>query len=121
MSPEPRFVEIAPLKPFNIFFFNTILMMPELPSGSYFAEGLVTISIRSIEPAGKASKRVLPFAPDIELGLPSIKIVTVPSPRSEILPSWSSSTEGKRVKISFAVPPLTVKSSETLYIFLSHI
>ena len=64
-----------------------MLIIPELPSGSYFADGLVTISIRSIEPAGKASNKVLPFEPVSELGLPSIKIFTEPSPRNKILPS----------------------------------
>ena len=76
-----------PLTPLNLFFFKTILIIPEVPSGSYFEEGVVTISIRSTIDEGKASNILLPALPDIVLGRPSIKIVTLPSPLSEILPS----------------------------------
>ena len=64
-----------------------MLMIPDVPSGSYLAEGLVTISMRSIEPAGKASSNDLPFPPDKELGRPSIKMVTPPSPLKVTPPS----------------------------------
>ena len=65
----------------------TMLMIPDVPSGSYLADGFVTISILSIEPAGSASNNVFPFPPDKELGLPSISTVTEPSPRNIIRPS----------------------------------
>ena len=64
-----------------------MLMIPEVPSGSYLAEGFVTISILSIDPAGRASKSVFPLPPDKELGRPSINTVTAPSPRSIMRPS----------------------------------
>ena len=69
-------------------------MMPEVPSGSYFADGLATISTRSIDPAGSASNNVFPLPPLNELGRPLIKIITDPSPRSVTPPSSSTSTEG---------------------------
>ena len=107
-------LETKPLNPFSLFFLRTIFIIPDVPSGSYFADGLVTISILSTELAGNASKSVFPFPPESELGRPSIKIITVPSPRSITRPSWSTSTEGKRFKISLVVPPRTEISSPTL-------
>ena len=109
-SPLPKFDETAPFRPLKRLFFSTIFIIPEVPSGSYFADGLATISTRSIEPAGNASNKVLPFPPLSELGRPLIKIITEPSPLSVTPPSSSTSTDGNRFKTSFAVPPLTEMS-----------
>ena len=89
-------------------------MIPEVPSGSYFADGLATISTRSIDPAGSASNNVFPLPPLNELGRPLIKIITDPSPRSVTPPSSSTSTEGSLFRTSFAVPPRTEISCPTL-------
>ena len=80
-------IDAIPLNPFNLFFLRTILIIPEVPSGSYFAEGFVTTSILSIAFAGNASNTFAPSFPTRVLGRPSIKIVTLASPRRLIFPS----------------------------------
>ena len=39
--PHLRSKETVPLVPSSLFFFSLILMIPELPAASYFADGLV--------------------------------------------------------------------------------
>ncbi len=70
-----------------VFFFNTRLIIPAVPSGSYLADGFVTTSMLSIELAGicvRTSELLMPASPD---GLPSIKKVTFVFPRKATVPS----------------------------------
>ena len=52
-------------------------------------------------------------------GFPFIRILAASFPLSSIFPSISVETDGILSKTSVAVPPLTVKSLPTVYIFLS--
>ena len=52
-------------------------------------------------------------------GRPSINILTLSFPLKLTFPSPSTETEGTLSNTSLAVPPLTVMSCPTLYIFLS--
>ena len=88
--------------------------MPAIPSGSYFAEGLVITSIRSMALAGICSKKAFSVAPVIPEGLPSMRICTFDDPLKEMLPSISTETEGTLTSNSLAVPPAADRSLPTL-------
>ena len=92
------------------------MIIPEVPSGSYFAEGFVIISILSIVLAGICSRASDGSSTD---GLPSINKVKFELPLRETFPSISTLTEGAFSKISTAVPDVAVNCSLTLIIFLS--
>ncbi len=94
-------------------------MIPPMPSGSYFAEGLVITSTRSIMAAGILSTMARRSPCVRPLGLPSISTFTFWSPRRLILPSISTSKEGILFNASEAVPPCTVRLWSTKKIFLS--
>ena len=96
-----------------------MLMIPPIPSGSYFAEGLLITSTRSIMAAGILSTMARRSPCVRPLGLPSISTFTFWSPRRLILPSISTSTEGIFFNASDAVPPITVRLWSTKKIFLS--
>ncbi len=78
-----------------------------MPFASYFAEGLVIISILSIELAGICCRASLPSK---GLGLPSIKTIKFSDPLSETFPSISVVTEGTFSKTSTAVAPAAIIS-----------
>ena len=96
LSPVPAPILSDPLNPFNLFFLVMILMMPDIPSGSYLAEGFVINSILSILLAGICCKIAALLLPVILEGFPSIKTVTFPLPRKLIFPSISTETLGNR-------------------------
>ncbi len=83
------------------------------------AEGLVIISIFSIELAGILVSTPCRPPPDKDEGRPSIKIVTLALPLKLTLPSTSTVMEGTFCKASKAVPPLVVICLSTLKTFLS--
>ena len=85
-----------------------------MPSGSYFADGLVMTSTRSIELAGICSRNAFWAAPVNPEGLPSMRICTCEEPRSDTLPSMSTATEGTLTSSSLAVPPAAERSFPTL-------
>ena len=119
LSLFPAFKMAAPLQPCFVFFFKTILIMPEVPSGLNLADGLVMTSILSIELAGSCcstSALDLPISGD---GLPLMSIITSEDPLKFTVPSISTSTEGMFFKISLATPLCAIISCETLYTFLS--
>ena len=115
-SPVPIFAFIIPLNPESIFFFITILMMPAIPSGSYFTEGLVIISMFWMADEGICFRASLPLS---TLGRPSIKTVKLDEPRRLTFPSISTSTEGVFSSTVIAVPPAALMSLVTLITFLS--
>ena len=83
-----------------------ILMIPAVPSGECFADGLVITSIFSIEPAGICC-RMSPWLSAVSpLALPLIQIVTLSLPRSDTTPSLSTSTDGMSTSTSLAEPPV---------------
>ena len=71
----PTFKLTLPFNPPLILFLSIIFNIPDVPSGSYRAEGLVTSSIDSIWDAGMLFKISLLLAPTSVLGLPSIRMV----------------------------------------------
>src|ERR1700730_15285555 len=93
-----------------------ILIRPAAPSALNWAGGVVMTSIRSISLAG-IDCRLSPAAePENRVdGLPSIRIKTLLSPRSETLPSGSTSTDGIALSTSLTVPKVACTSSVTLY------
>ena len=115
----PALIEALPLVPCSLFFFSTILIIPLMPSGSYFAEGLVITSTDSMALAGMPESTPALPAPLIPLGLPSIKMVTFPLPRKLILPSISTLTVGTCANTSLAEPPFAIDSFSALNTFLS--
>ena len=84
-----------------------------MPSGSYFAEGLVMTSTRSMELAGICSKNAFCEAPLSPEGRPSMRICTWDEPLSETFPSISTVTEGTFTSNSLAVPPAADRSFPT--------
>ena len=94
-------------------------MTPPAPSGSYFEEGFVMISIFSIIDALIFPTSPLlpePVLPDF---FPSIRTVTFSSPDKEIVPSMLTSMFGICRKTSVPEPPDNARFSPTLNIFLS--
>ena len=71
--------------------------------------------------AGSCRKASVEFKPTNPDGFPFIKIRTFPLPLSATFPSISTDTDGTLSKTSLTLPPLTVKSLPTLYIFLSNL
>ncbi len=111
--------EKSPLNPSNLPFFNTILIIPAMPSGSYFADGDVMTSTLSIISAGKFSTDVV-SPPEISAdGFPFTKILTLLFPRKLTTPSISTLTEGMLLSTSSPVPPAGVDIWLTLNTFLS--
>ncbi|OQC33636.1 MAG: hypothetical protein BWX65_00917 [Bacteroidetes bacterium ADurb.Bin057] len=93
--------------------------MPAVPSGLYFAEGLVIISTACILPAGICSKICARLSSVSPAGLPLIHISTLELLRNEILPSLSTSTEGIFSSTSVADAPAAATLASTLNTFLS--
>jgi len=93
-----------------------ILIIPETPSGSYFADGFVTISILSIVLAGICCSASLGSS---IVGRPSINNEKLPLPRSLTLPSISTLTDGTFSRTSTAEPEIEVLCPLTLITFLS--
>ena len=95
-------------------------MIPAEPSGENLAEGLVITSILSIEPAGicwSTCPRLSAFSP---AGLPLIQISTSSELRSEIVPCWSTSTEGIFSNTSVTLAPADAISWLTVNTFRSN-
>ena len=110
---------MAPFKPCNLLRLRIIFNIPAVPSASYLAEGEVITSTFSIDSAGNCRNASVEFKPTKPDGFPLIKIRTLSFPRKATLPSTSTETDGTLSKTSLTVPPRTVKSLPTLYIFLS--
>ena len=109
-------------EPFNPSFFDflsIIFIIPPLPSASYLAEGDVITSTFSMASAGNSfmNDELTPTNLD---GFPFIRILAASLPLKSIFPSISVETEGILSNTSVPVPPLTVKSFPTVYIFLSN-
>ena len=84
--------------------------MPALPSALYLAEGLSITSMRSMLSEGiccSISARLSLVSP---LALPLIQTSTLVLPRSEMLPSVSTSTEGMFSSTSVAAWPALLMS-----------
>src|ERR1700674_1217559 len=93
-----------------------ILITPAAPSALNWAGGVVMTSIRSISLAGMDCRLSPAAEPENWVdGLPSIRIKTLLSPRSETLPSGSTSTDGIALSTSLTVPKGACTSSVTLY------
>ena len=85
----PLLTLISVETPCRIFFLSIILIIPAVPSASYFADGLVMISISFILVACiNCNASELGMAE----GLPSIKSVNPCDPLKETLPSISTET-----------------------------
>ncbi len=97
------------------FFINT-LIMPAIPSGSYFAEGFVIISMLCMLLAGICCNASFPSS---MLGLPSTRTLKLELPLRVTLPSTSVCIEGVFSSTSTAVPPAELTSSLTVITFLS--
>ena len=82
-------------------------MIPATPSGSYFAEGLVMISMVSMLLAGICCRASEPCK---MLGRPSMSTVNEELPRKLTLPSMSTWTEGVFSKAVTAEPPCAMMS-----------
>ena len=109
-------------EPFNPSFFDflrIIFIIPPLPSASYLAEGDVITSTFSMASAGNSfmNDELIPTNLD---GFPFIRILAASLPLKSIFPSISVETDGILSSTSVPVPPLTVKSLPTVYIFLSN-
>ena len=102
---------ILPLKPMLVFLCRMILIIPLIPSGLYFAEGLVINSICLMDVEGICFNN---WATGTLLNLPSTITRTFSLPLKLILPlCWSTFTEGILFIISLAVAPAVVKSFPT--------
>ena len=108
---------MLPFKPSYLPFFSTILIIPAIPSGSYFADGEVMTSTLSMRDAGMLSTSFPPSP--VRLGLPFTSIFTLGFPLKVTSPSWSTTTMGTLLSTSSAVPLSAMISSEELYISLS--
>ena len=95
----------TPFNPSSLTFFIIILIIPAVPSGSYFAEGLVIISIFLIAFAGICFNKSLALTGD---GRPSTKTVKPELPLKVTFPSISTFIDGTFSKTSAAVPPLAL-------------
>ena len=90
---------------------RTTLMTPPTPSGSNAADGLGMISTRSTVPAGRLWRYEARKSPWTGAGRPSMNTATLPAPRSDTLPSTSTSTDGSVASTSVTVPPSATGSS----------
>ena len=88
--------------------------MPPIPSGSYFALGFGMTSTRSTLSAGIWRRRAARNAPRTGVGRPLIWMTTFWLPRSEMLPSVSTSRDGSVWSVSMALPPAVTACSFTL-------
>ena len=115
---SPRFALKEPLNPSFLDFLRIILIIPPFPSASYLADGDVITSTFSMASAGNSfmNEELIPTNLD---GFPLIKILAASFPLNKIFPSVSVETEGILSNTSVPVPPLTVRSLPTVYIFLS--
>ena len=120
-SGVPTLIFATPFNPKapEVFSFNLIFMMPDMPSGSYLAEGLVITSTLSTELAGICSSSVSKSFPIISYGRPLISTLTLEEPRSVTVPSLSTETLGTVSNTSVAVPPLDTRFLSTLTTRLS--
>ena len=107
-------ISALPKYPPRRSFFNTILIMPAVPSGLYFAEGFVITSMRSIVSPGICSRIWARFSAVSPDSLPLIHTVTDELPRSDTSPSWSTSTDGIDSKSSLADAPADAMSASTV-------
>ena len=118
LSGIPPLSVTEPLIPFFSSFLRMILMIPAVPSASYFADGLVITSTFSI-----ISAVIDPSAPPSVSartdGLPLIRICTPLLPLRVTAPSILTSTEGTLFNTSKALPPLLARSLPTLKTRLS--
>ena len=105
-------------KPPFLFRFKIILMIPPVPSASYFADGLVITSTFSILSEGIDSNPLLAVKTE---GFPLINIRTLEFPRKLTAPSISTLTDGTLFKISLTEPPFEIKSFPTLKTRLSNL
>src|SRR6478672_7317929 len=110
---------MEPLKPAVFPFFVLILITPEFPAASYFAEGLVIISIWSNEEAGMFFNKLARSAGERKLGFPSSITFTPALPLRLIFPLLSTVTPGDFSNTSSAVAPALVGEASTLTIVLS--
>ena len=104
---------VLPELPTYSFFFVIMLIIPAVPSGSYFAEGIAITSTFSINTASRTSRL------DADFILPSIIILTDSFPLKLTSPSAPTVTDGKLLNTSSAVPLAAIGMSSTLYTFLS--
>ena len=114
---------MALIEPFNPSFLllrRIIFIIPPLPSASYLAEGEVITSTFSIASAGNSLIKD-EFTPTNLDGLPFIRILAASLPLNRIFPSISVETDGILSRTSVPVPPRTVRSFPTVYIFLSNL
>ncbi|CAI8162612.1 MAG: Uncharacterised protein [Flavobacteriales bacterium UBA4585] len=92
-----------------------MLIIPAVPSGSYFALGFVITSIFSTLFPGKLCKSAVRSSPVKREGRPSIIIRTALDPRRVMFPSRSNSTDGMFSRMSVAEPVLLKISFEGSY------
>ena len=100
-------------------FFSTMFMTPALPSGLYFADGLVIISTDSMFSAGICSSTWPRFSSVSPEGLPLIHISTFELFLKDTPPSLSTSTDGMPCSTSVASPPAAAMLWSTENTFLS--
>jgi len=78
-------------------------MIPAIPSGSYFADGFGTTSMRSITFADSVFRYAASWVPRIGVGRPLIWMTTFSLPRRLTLPSTSTCTDGTFSSSSLAL------------------
>ena len=86
-----------------------MLMIPAVPSGENWADGLVITSTPLTLEAGRDCRTEVPEGG----GLPLIRICTPGSPRRAIRPVGDTVTEGMRLRMSSATPPCDPASART--------
>ena len=86
-------------------------MTPAAPSALNWGGGVGSTSMRSMSRAGMDCRFSPAFEPDSSAeGFPSMRMRTLLSPRSETMPSGSTSTEGIALKTSPTEPKLACTS-----------
>src|SRR5690606_12478212 len=95
-------------------FLVLMLIIPDLPSGSYLADGAVTISISAITLAGNWLKNAVTSP---VMGRPCNRTRKPVDPRIIILPSTLTDTEGIFRSTSTAEPPVADWNWSAWYIF----
>ncbi len=108
-----------PVNPRASFFFVIILIIPALPSASYFAVGVVTTSTSLIWSAGMAFSALATSDEKSVEGFPLMSICIFDEPRRLTLPSKSTDSNGTRLNTSDASPPRFDISLSALYTNLS--
>jgi len=108
LSSVPAFRETTKfsdeLPVFGALFFNTMFTIPVIPSASYFAEGLLMISIDLIIFEGMRSRDDAGSVLKIPDGFPLTRNTMLLFPRMLTLPSLSTVTDGMFFSISLTVP-----------------